>query len=156
MLSLLQYSDNVVTSVDFKYVRIGMITKQQWNWRLENNKWKKIMAEMITKTVWKGVLPRKSYLLCFDKTSVDVNVSDRSTVVCKVIFKISPRSLDMQSQSWRFFWGGGVSLGAVENRTVRVRTHNYVQAHDINLWKLERWPHVQTSTYERMISSWGE
>ena len=47
MMSLLQCSDNVVTSVDLKYGCIAISAEQQWKWRLEDNERNKRMAETL-------------------------------------------------------------------------------------------------------------
>ena len=47
MMLLLQCSGNVVTSVYLKYGSIEIITKQQWNWSLVENKQNKRMTETL-------------------------------------------------------------------------------------------------------------
>ena len=67
------------------------------------------LAELCTtKPKWGERAPlRKShifyqFLSYFDKTSLVVKVRDRSTILNEWVFKIEPRSLDMQSQGWCF------------------------------------------------------
>ena len=54
MLFMLQFSDDVFTSVDLKYGSIVIRAKQPWNWRLAENEQNKITAEMLTVNIQSG------------------------------------------------------------------------------------------------------
>ena len=63
MMSLLQYSNNVVTYVDLKYIRIKISTKQQQNKKLENNEREKRTAETLIANTPSGYLTPMMFLL---------------------------------------------------------------------------------------------